>query len=273
MQRETCQQKNIRGKFKRGKFFSSFTFPVSSSFGFTLAEVLITLGIIGIVAALTIPTLIKKTTEKQTITALKEAYSILSQAYTSAVQDKGTPDTWGLVGGSVDPKIINNLLPYLKVSKNCIGQTNCFPSINILESNEREGVYYGNYYNTRPTVQLSDGFLLSAVYVHSATCKEYNGATPALSSSCAIMSVDINAFKKPNQMGTDVFCFYLTKAGIVPLGSAAETGSLAFDSYCKDKMVATTENGVSCAAWVLYNENMDYLKCNDLSWATKTKCD
>ena len=25
--------------------------------------------------------------------------------------------------------------------------------------------------------------------------------------------------------------------------------------------------------WVIYNENRDYLKCNDLSWDGKTKCD
>ena len=31
-------------------------------------------------------------------------------------------------------------------------------------------------------------------------------------------------------------------------------------------------NMYSCTAWVLYNENMDYLHCDDLSWTGKTKC-
>lgn len=47
---------------------------------FTLAEVLITLGIIGVIAALTLPGLIQGYRKKVTETALKKAYSQLSQA-------------------------------------------------------------------------------------------------------------------------------------------------------------------------------------------------
>ena len=46
---------------------------------FTLAEVLITLGIIGIVAAMTLPTLIGKYQKKQTVTQLKKSYTEISQ--------------------------------------------------------------------------------------------------------------------------------------------------------------------------------------------------
>lgn len=48
--------------------------------GFTLAEVLITLAIIGVVAALTIPSVIVKTQQQEYRTAAKKAYSVLSQA-------------------------------------------------------------------------------------------------------------------------------------------------------------------------------------------------
>lgn len=34
----------------------------------------------------------------------------------------------------------------------------------------------------------------------------------------------------------------------------------------------TSEKMFNCAAWVLYNENMDYLHCDDLSWGKKTRC-
>lgn len=50
---------------------------------FTLAEVLITLGIIGIVAAMTLPAVINKINMKHYIALLKEDYSILSQAHNS----------------------------------------------------------------------------------------------------------------------------------------------------------------------------------------------
>lgn len=48
--------------------------------GFTLAEVLITLGIIGVVVAMTIPTLISKYKHKEYETRFKKAYSMLAQA-------------------------------------------------------------------------------------------------------------------------------------------------------------------------------------------------
>ena len=47
---------------------------------FTLAEVLITLGIIGIVAAMTLPSLIANYQKKVTVNRLKQAYSMINQA-------------------------------------------------------------------------------------------------------------------------------------------------------------------------------------------------
>ena len=48
--------------------------------GFTLAEVLITLGIIGVIATLTMPTLMSNTAEREYSTALKKAVSALTEA-------------------------------------------------------------------------------------------------------------------------------------------------------------------------------------------------
>lgn len=47
---------------------------------FTLAEVLITLGIIGVVAAMTLPTLINSYKKQQTVTHLQKVYTSLNQA-------------------------------------------------------------------------------------------------------------------------------------------------------------------------------------------------
>ncbi len=56
---------------------------------FTLAEVLITLTIIGIVAAMTIPTLMSKYKDQATVTKLKKAQSVLSNALLSATAKNG----------------------------------------------------------------------------------------------------------------------------------------------------------------------------------------
>ena len=96
-------------------------FALRDSYAFTLAEVLIVLGIIGIVAELTIPTLMNNVQNQVTVVTVKKAYSTLSQAYTMAVQDNGIPDTWG-GGGTLDLEtganlMINTFATYLKYTK------------------------------------------------------------------------------------------------------------------------------------------------------------
>ncbi|PWL80398.1 hypothetical protein DBY21_01910 [Candidatus Gastranaerophilales bacterium] len=61
--------------------------PVRFLTGFTLAEVLITLGIIGIVAAMTLPSVIGKYQKKVTVERLKKVYTSLSQALIYSVKD------------------------------------------------------------------------------------------------------------------------------------------------------------------------------------------
>lgn len=62
--------------------------------GFTLAEVLITLGIIGVVAAMTIPTLMTKYAKQRTETQLVKFYSMINQTLKMSVADNGDPDGW-----------------------------------------------------------------------------------------------------------------------------------------------------------------------------------
>lgn len=61
---------------------------------FTLAEILITLGIIGVVAALTIPLIIEKYQKKVFATKVKQTYNIVSNALIFSIQENGAPSTW-----------------------------------------------------------------------------------------------------------------------------------------------------------------------------------
>lgn len=63
-------------------------------FAFTLAEVLITLGVIGVVAAITIPGLITSYNKKITETRLAKFYSVFNQAIRLSVAENGDVDTW-----------------------------------------------------------------------------------------------------------------------------------------------------------------------------------
>jgi len=240
----------------------------SCSFAMTLAEVLITIGIIGVVCAMTIPTLMQNMQERATIAALRKIMSTLSNAYTLAVQENGTPENWGLAATAIGAEnMLNTIATYLNISKNCGRNSGCFPT-NYLKLNNDAYTNNIDGNSNMAKVQLADGSLLAAGAY--SNCTTYNwGSTPALQNLCGEFYVDINGFKKPNQWGKDLFLFNLTKYGIIPAGTAQYTSGYTFDS-CKTSASAI---GHTCAAWVIYNENMDYLHCSDLSWGGKTKCD
>ena len=67
---------------------------------FTMAEVLITLGIIGIVAAMTMPILIGKYKKQEVVTKLKKVYSVMNQAIMKAEVENGPIEDWILDCGS-----------------------------------------------------------------------------------------------------------------------------------------------------------------------------
>src|SRR5574344_1475054 len=78
------------------KFFKqAFTLAVGKDYSkikrtaFTLAEVLIVLGIIGIVASMTIPTLMNKVAKQEYLTALKKAYSTQTDGWSRLLADEG----------------------------------------------------------------------------------------------------------------------------------------------------------------------------------------
>ena len=79
---------------------------MTKRFGFTLAEVLITLGIIGVVAAMTMPTLMNSTQGAQYKAAYKKALSALSQAVTLNV----ALDEWNFADADASTYKIPNLL-------------------------------------------------------------------------------------------------------------------------------------------------------------------
>ena len=62
--------------------------------GFTLAETLITLGIIGVVAAITMPMIITKYQKQVTVEKLKKMYNNMNSIMQMAVNDTGDMSTW-----------------------------------------------------------------------------------------------------------------------------------------------------------------------------------
>lgn len=104
--------------------------PRNDKFGFTLAEVLITLGIIGVVAALTMPAFIANYQKQATATSVKKAYNELNQIIQMARADYGDPSGWDYYGvDELDKWVQTYIEPYIKVvqsdqcesSRQCLG--------------------------------------------------------------------------------------------------------------------------------------------------------
>ena len=114
------------------------------------------------------------------------------------------------------------------------------------------------------TAKTSSTFLLdgSSIMLIANPVGEYRGSG-VLSETYAIIYVDLNGVKSPNTYGKDLFMFYLTKQNIIPTGTQNETIWPFSSCYTA---------GGACTAWVIINENMDYLRCKDLSWNGKKKC-
>lgn len=247
-------------------------------FAFTLAEVLIVLGIMGIIAEMTIPTLIQNTQNKTTLVQLQKVYDDLNQAYTSSQLDNGTPASWftGSSGGSESDMeaMLNKLKPYLRVTKDCIayGATGCFVNgtTNVYHYLDKSDA--GGYDGNMNAITLADGAIISTYGIYYPKCNsaaqgQSFGNTTALQNVCGYYLTDVNGQKSPNTWGKDIFLFYLTNNGIVPFGTPADT-VFTFTGRCLGS------TGYGCTAWALYNRNIDYTKScgSTLSWNNPISC-
>ncbi|MCM1338323.1 MAG: prepilin-type N-terminal cleavage/methylation domain-containing protein [Muribaculaceae bacterium] len=218
--------------------------------GFTLAEVLITIGIIGIVAAITIPALMTKIQEHQTVTKLKETYSILSQAIKMAGEDVGYPEEWGVTGRNTKSAniVATNLKPYLKITTDCgIGSTFTMP---VDECGFPYRVF--SLKNQLLTTKHLTNFYYITLLNGSAIAL-YGGEVPRI---YMYALVDINGSAPPNTWGKDIFEFsYTPTTGLTPSGHPT-ISSNSYKTTCNN----LRGTGWGCAYYVLNFGKMDYLK-------------
>ena len=166
---------------------------------FTLAEVLVTLGIIGVIAAMTIPSLIKSFEEKSNNTKAKKAYSAISSAWNQYRSDKGG----NVVGTFTDRFSLKD--EFLKSQFSYIKETS--PGINVY-TYQRLYSYDNNSIN-------SGIITLDGIFIGIANT-DGNCNLQGYSDYCSQVLIDVNASKGPNKMGYDVFYISLTKNRIVP---------------------------------------------------------
>ena len=254
---------------KRGGGAPANSAPEWILFGFTLAEVLITLGIIGIIAAMTIPNLVKKWEERAIISKYKKMYSTLANAYYMAVADNGSPEHW-VLNDKTD--VLKILEPYLNVVERCYNKKGCVSEGQF--SSLTGVVRYGRLSQSAeyPKIRLNGGFSLMVLnnpyngceFDSVSTDEDGNEVVRHISNNCGyIYGVITNSKGKDyiNYLGKDHFQFIMTKKGLYPNGYNSKDEYIK--QYCSKNPLADDDpnkntSGFTCGAWILQYDNMDY---------------
>lgn len=200
--------------------------------GFSLAEVLITLGIVGFIAAVTLPSL-QINVEKQKVgPALMKAVNTLEVANSVALQVSEAA-TLNEIGADNNASYLRDILyDYTKLV----------------------GVEYdgGTGYSTKDgIVMVEEGGLQTGASTDSRTSGSYY-----------VVKVDVNGLKGPNIEGRDIFKLYVDTLGLVipygsKLGKDYATDWTTWDEGCPsnvkgaEKVVPTTP--ASCAGSIVDN--------------------
>jgi len=235
--------------------------------GFTLAEVLITLTIIGVIAALTIPNLMQKWEDAQTVSGVNEAYSILDNAMKSLINDKGLlseldfpyPNSASAENANF---LIKELSNYIKFNKICYSNTGCLPKV-AYESWGYAYPYKDLAGKRLQYLHLNNG-AGQAILANGMMIRTTNNNPPASDSEyIGSFLVDINGGHGPNRYGYDVFYFFFNKNGLTSswwIGSQKDFCNVNINSIWQEQGLC----GQSCSYWVRKHRNVDY-KYRDVS--------
>lgn len=214
---------------------------------FTLAEVLVVIGIIGVVSALTIPNLQQGTNSKEVITKVTKAKATIDEAYGRAIATYGDPCLWtkGQTTAAAQAAVwYNRIFENLKVDKDCglVDNTNrtCWDSTS-------------NFGNTYYKVKLADGTSMAMSANTGVIALGYNCGSYGVAYS---FSIDIDGPNKGS--GNDCDDIY--------------TLSYNVTSFLGDYSGNLKKNSADCAAWVLDKGNADFLKATATGANTSFQC-
>ncbi len=243
--------------------YSSFLKNTKKFMAFTLAETLIVMGVIGVVAALTIPNLNSSTNNMEKITKVKKIYAELNEAQERAIAVYGPIENWFMNDNcnsedlACRQRYFDRIVEFMKVTKTCRdnNEGHCFNGA-ITDLNGAD-IYYESGY---PSAILSNGI---SVYIRSLTQPSCHGFVDGYDDTCGQINVDIDGPSKGKTVnGIDIFWFAMSKEGIkYPYRS----------DWFKNYIYYCTYYGWYCTTWIMEYGNMDYLLTPDKSTIQKSK--
>ena len=262
---------------------------MSKKTGFTLAEVLITLGIIGVVAALTAPALVLSSRNEANAAKLSVVVSNLENAFTTAIAQEGASSLYGTKmwaavknvetpgeGGNEGAMTLGVNSGEDQIAR-FVGELGRYINLNGFKR-ERYSVYYGS---NGPYAMSSDGgtgaqnadisdcfpiemkngaVMFIRAFSNGANVNQTEDEIVALGgslySNAADIFIDVNGVSAPNVVGRDLFHFYISERGILhPVGgvdvSVYDDGirTNTWDRTGTDWTCLPEQNAVSNSGW------------------------
>ena len=213
----------------------------SKAIAFTLAETLIVMGIIGVVAALTLPNLNSSTGDKEKVAKVKKIYQNLNDAFARAQVVYGPYSEWFRNDNANTIRCAQRITEFMKISKNCEMSTNkgCFKN-NIIDDASTLPQQCIDSDSSIYKLILADGSSIAFDNIDSSNLQIY---------------VDIDGPNTgSNSTGKDIFAFQYDEhnRSIEPMWFH----SVSVITDCP------REKGIICTSWVIQNGNMDYLKAD-----------
>ena len=255
--------------------------------GFTLAEVLIILGIIGVVAAMTIPSLMAKYQYKVLETQFKKSVSVVSQAVLKAKADYGLDNFSQYC--TYYPHVAGSGKPYDNAEE-------CYEILykSLLNVNKQKNFYTENdkfidrrneiikTYNSKQTATVSALAGIGAPIMRTYVLPDGNYVNFQINEGRLYIAVDINGARKPNKLGHDIFIFKLNSTNDALVSGTIKPKNLTDEEveqieseneYTKERagnpcnLTSNQKaNGIGCAYYALrdecpYNSSKKYFEC------------
>ncbi|MDD3150764.1 MAG: prepilin-type N-terminal cleavage/methylation domain-containing protein [Candidatus Gastranaerophilales bacterium] len=251
---QTEANKNICGGMYGKNVFCAVTSEISRKKGFTLAETLIVIAIIGIIASIVTPMLFGTTSDAELKAKWKKEYSDLTQATIMIVADNGGTLAGAFPGdlaGTEDLK--NSFASKLNIIKDCSGTsghggTGSGVSAEGCWHSGANSWYYLNGTGlssaSQPGLILNNGSLIK-FYIEKSDCSYAAGDY----TRCGYLYIDVNGNKKPNIIGKDIFTVSITSNTLIPFGARGLNNP---STTCVEGSTAASNGGWGCSAKYLY---------------------
>ena len=214
---------------KRGLVGNLFSYslntllPIKKKLAFTLAEVLITLGIIGIVAAMTIPTLMSNFAKQKLEEQIKITYSSIQQTMKYMdYEDLGYDVFQDGSDAAIKDWYDNFIAKHMKTESVCINKAGCWHKYGEAKDLNGDKIPWDRDNNIGwganiLTFTTAKGAWFDMDGHDSPACSYWFG-TNVQNNSCLVIYFDANGDRKPNQFGKDIQAVVWTEQGLVPAG-------------------------------------------------------